>query len=86
MNFDHEELTLMMIYNTGTRLAYPRVAADAVLPDARRNRPAGTVGGRYRKLKLVTDAEFTELEFPPTDFCRLRAAYIGSFTMGVGVV
>ena len=35
MNFDHEELMLMMLYNTGTRLgAYPRTAADAVLPDA----------------------------------------------------
>ena len=44
--------------------AYPRVAADAVLPDARRNRPAGTVGGCYRKLKLLTDAAFAELEFP----------------------
>ena len=36
MNFDHEELTLMMLYNTGTRLGlYSRTAADAVLPDAR---------------------------------------------------
>ena len=34
MNFDHEELTLMMLYNTGTRLGLiPRVAAHAVLPD-----------------------------------------------------
>ena len=34
MNFNHEELMLMMLYNSGTRLAYPRTAAHAVLPDA----------------------------------------------------
>ena len=43
-------------------------------------------GLTIEKLKLLTDAEFAELEFPRTDFCRLRAAYIGSFTMGFGVV
>ena len=38
MNFNHEELMLMMLYNSGTRHpagAYPRTAADAELPDAR---------------------------------------------------
>ena len=35
MQFNHDELMLMMLYNTGTRLgAYPRTAAHAVLPDA----------------------------------------------------
>ena len=33
--------------------AYPRTAADAVLPDAGRNRPAGVVGGCYRKAETV---------------------------------
>ena len=36
MNFNHEELMLMMLYNTGTRMGLsPRTAAHAVLPDAR---------------------------------------------------
>ena len=33
------------------------------------------------KLKLLTDAEFAELEFPPDDLCRLRAAYIKYFVL-----
>ena len=45
MNFDHEELMLMMLYNTGTR----RELSEGVI----------------EKLKLLTDAEFAELEFPP---------------------
>ena len=36
MNFDHEELMLMMLYNSGTRLGLiHELRADAVLPDAR---------------------------------------------------
>ena len=34
MNFDHEELMLMMLYNTGTRLGLSTNCAHAVLPDA----------------------------------------------------
>ena len=50
MNFNHEKLMLMMLYNTGTRLGLIHgVAVHAMLPDARRNCPAGAVGGRYRK-------------------------------------
>ena len=37
MNFNHEELMLMMLYNTGTRLG---LVQELRLPDARRNRPA----------------------------------------------
>ena len=36
MNFNHEELMLMMLYNTGTQQgASAGAAADAVLSDAR---------------------------------------------------
>ena len=64
MNFDHEELTLMMIYNTGTRLAYPRVALMQcyLMPDETALRELSE--GVIEKLKLLTDAEFAELEFP----------------------
>ena len=41
--------------------------------------PAGVVGGVIEKLKLLTDAQFAEVEFPMADFCRLRAAYIEFF-------
>ena len=35
MQFNHDELMLMMLYNTGTRQGLVREpAADAVLPDA----------------------------------------------------
>ena len=37
--------------------------------------------GVIEKLKLLTDAEFAELEFPRTDFYRLRAAYIKYFVL-----
>lgn len=89
MNFNHEELMLMMLYNTGTRLGLIhelRLMQCYLMPDETALRELSE--GVIEKLKLLTDAEFTELEFspPPTDFCRLRAAYIGSFTMGVGVV
>ena len=33
--------------------AYPRTAAHAVLPDAGRDRPAGAVGGGYRKAETA---------------------------------
>ena len=57
MNFNHEELMLMMLYNTGTRL------------------------GLIHEMRGLPN-----WNFPRTDFRRLRAAYIGSFTMGFGVV
>ena len=42
--------------------------------------------GVIEKLKLLTDAEFAELEFTPTDFCRLRAAYIRAFASCKGMI
>ena len=87
MNFDHEELTLMMLYNTGTRLGLIhelRLMQCYLMPDETALRELSE--GVIEKLKVVTDAEFAELDFRSTDFCRLRAAYIFSFTMPFGVV
>ena len=56
MNFNHEELLLMMLYNTGTRQCY-------LMPDETALRELSE--GVIEKLKLLTDAEFAELEFPP---------------------
>ena len=65
MNFDHEELMLMMLYNTGTRQGLVRelrlmqcyLAPDEV---ALRELSERVI----EKLKLLTDAEFGEVEFP----------------------
>ena len=87
MNFNHEELMLMMLYNTGTRLGLIhelRLMQCYLMPDETALRELSEQV--IEKLKLLTDVEFAELEFPRTDFRRLRAAYIGSFTMGFGVV
>ena len=65
MNFDHEELTLMMLYNTGTRLGLIhelRLMQCYLMPDETALRELSE--GVIEKLKLVTDAEFAELEFP----------------------
>ena len=69
MNFNHEELMLMMLYNTGTRLGLIyelRLMQCYLMPDeiALRELSEGVI----EKLKLLTDAEFAELEFPRTDF------------------
>ena len=66
MNFDHEELMLMMLYNTGTRMGLIhelRLMQCYLMPDeiALRELSEGVI----EKLKLLTDAEFAELEFPP---------------------
>ena len=66
MNFDHEELTLMMLYNTGTRLGLIhelRLMQCYLMPDETALRELSV--GVIEKLKLLTDAEFTELECPP---------------------
>ena len=60
MNFDHEELTLIMIYNTGTRLGL--IHELRLMPDETALRELSE--GVIEKLKLLTDAEFAELEFP----------------------
>ena len=80
MNFNHEELMLMMLYNTGTRMGLIhelRLMQCYLMPDETALRELSE--GVIEKLKLLTDAEFAELEF-------LWAAYIRSFTMPFGVV
>lgn len=66
MNFNHEELMLMMLYNTGTRLGLIhelRLMQCYLMPDETALRELSE--GVLEKLKLLTDAEFAELEFPP---------------------
>ena len=65
MNFDHEELMLMMLYNTGTQLGLMqelRLMQSYLMPDeiALRELSESVV----EKLKLMTDAQFAEVEFP----------------------
>ena len=65
MNFNGEELTLMMLYNSGSRLGLMqelRLMQCYLLPDETALRELSE--GVIKKLKLVTDAEFAELEFP----------------------
>lgn len=65
MNFNGEELTLMMLYNSGSRLALMqelRLMQCYLLPDETALRELSE--GVIKKLKLMTDAEFAELEFP----------------------
>ena len=66
MNFNHEELMLMMLYNSGTRLGLIhelRLMQCYLMPDEIALRELSEQ--IIEKLKLLTDAEFTELEFPP---------------------
>ena len=76
---------LMMLYNTGTRIGLIhelRLMQCYLMPDETALRELSE--GVIEKLKLLTDAEFAELESPPpprTDFCRLRAAYIILFSV-----
>ena len=65
MNFNHEELMLMMLYNSGTRLGLIhelRLMQCYLLPDETALRELSEQV--IEKLKLLTDAEFAELEFP----------------------
>ena len=65
MNFDHEELTLMMLYNSGTRLELIqelRLMQCYLAPDEAALRELSE--RVIEKLKLLTDAEFDEVEFP----------------------
>ena len=64
-NFNHEELMLMMLYNSGTRLGLIhelRLKQCYLMPDETALRELSE--GVIEKLKLLTDAEFAELEFP----------------------
>ena len=66
VNFNHEELMLMMLYNTGTRMGLIhelRLMQCYLMPDETALREVSE--GVIEKLKLLTDAEFAELEFPP---------------------
>ena len=65
MNFNGEELMLMMLYNSGTRLGLMqelRLMQCYLMPDeiALRELSEGVI----EKLKLMTDAQFAEVEFP----------------------
>ena len=65
MNFDYEELTLMMLYNPGTRLGLMqelRLMQCYLAPDEAALRELSE--RVIEKLKLLTDAEFDEVEFP----------------------
>ena len=65
MNFNGEELTLMMLYNSGSRLGLIQellLMQCYLLPDETALRELSE--GVIKKLKLMTDAEFAELEFP----------------------
>lgn len=65
MNFNGEELTLVMLYNSGSRLGLMqelRLMQCYLLPDETALRELSE--GVIKKLKLMTDAEFAELEFP----------------------
>lgn len=66
MNFNHEKLILMMLYNTGTRLGLIhelQLMQCYLMPDETALRELSD--GVIEKLNLLTDAEFGELEFPP---------------------
>ena len=65
MNFNHEELMLMMLYNSGARLGLIhelRLMQCYLMPDETALRELSEQA--IEKQKLLTDAEFAELEFP----------------------
>ena len=65
MNFNGEELMLMILYHPGTRLGLMqelRLMQCYLLPDETALRELSEQV--IEKLKLMTDAEFAELEFP----------------------
>jgi len=65
MNFDHEELMLMMLYNTGSRLGLMqelRLMQCYLMPDETALRELSE--DVIEKLKLMTDTQFAEVEFP----------------------
>ena len=65
MNFNHEELMLMMLYNTGTQQGLVRelrLMQCYLMPDETALRELSE--GVIEKLKLMADAQFAEVEFP----------------------
>ena len=65
MNFNSEELMLMVLYNHGTRLGLMqelRLMQCYLMPDETALRELSETV--IEKLKLMTDADFSEIEFP----------------------
>ena len=65
MNFNGEELMLMMLYNSGTRLGLMqelRLMQCYLLPDETALLELSE--GVIEKLKLISDADFDEVGFP----------------------
>lgn len=65
VNFNGEELMLMMLYNSGSRLGLMqelRLMQCYLMPDETALRELSEQV--IEKLKLMTDAEFAELELP----------------------
>ena len=65
MNFNGEELMLMMLYNTGSRLGLMqelRLMQCDLMPDETALRELSE--GVIEKLKLMSDADFSEIEYP----------------------
>ena len=65
MNFNSEGLMLMVLYNPGTRLGLMqelRLMQCYLMPDETALRELSETV--IEKLKLMTDADFSEIEFP----------------------
>ena len=65
MTFNSEELMLMVLYNPGTRLGLMqelRLMQCYLMPDETALRELSETV--IEKLKLMTDADFSEIEFP----------------------
>ena len=65
MNFNHEEKMLLILYNPGTRLGLVqelRLMQCYLMPDETALRELSE--GVIEKLKLMSDADFAEVEFP----------------------
>ena len=65
MNSNSEELMLMVLYNPGTRLGLMqelRLMQCYLMPDETALRELSETV--IEKLKLMTDADFSEIEFP----------------------
>ena len=82
MNFNGEELTLMMLYNSGSRLGLMqelRLMQCYLTPDETALRELSEQV--IEKLKLMPMPSFPNWNFRSTDFCRRLAAYISSFML-----
>lgn len=68
MNFNSEELLMMMLYNPGTRLGLiaelNTMKAQLTLREKKLNRLTGRL---ISKLEKITDEEFEKLDFYPDD-------------------